>query len=146
MGILLIYTHTHTHIYIYNIASQLLACSQYVVLAGDINVDLLKAQKCSDYLIYFQLVHLIQGPSKVSLLSSALINQIRTVLLKSYFSVLIYILKAIGVSDHHVQITEFDVPVCWKVSEFFVWSYRLCCWKDIQSCLSEAFLACNTIV
>ena len=40
-----------------HIVFQLLACSQYVVVAGDINVDLLKAQKYnSDLLILSHLL------------------------------------------------------------------------------------------
>ena len=93
---------------LHTLLPQLFACSQYVILAGDINIDLLKSQASySDCLLDFQLVQLVQGSSRVSVLSSTLIDHI---LCSSNFKV-IKVLQAIGVSDHHVQIAEFDISV-----------------------------------
>ena len=71
-----------------------IACSKYVILAGDFNINLLKCQAAyNDCLLYVQLVQLVQGPSRVSVLSSILIDYI---LCSSNFKVT-KVLQAIGV-------------------------------------------------
>ena len=52
---------------LHTLLPQLFSCSKYVVLAGDFNIDLLKHQSAyNDCLVDFQLVQLVQGPSRVS--------------------------------------------------------------------------------
>ena len=64
---------------LHTLLPQLFACSQYVILASHLNIDLLKRQAAySDCLLDFQLVQLVQGPSRVSVLSSTLIDHILT--------------------------------------------------------------------
>ena len=56
---------------LHTLLPQLFSCSKYVVLAGDFNIDLLKHQSAyNDCLVDFQLVQLVQGPSRVSQSSS----------------------------------------------------------------------------
>ena len=121
---------------LHTLLPQLFACSQYVILAGDFNIDLLKSQAAySDCLVDFQLIQLVQGPSRVSVLSFALIDHI---LCSSNFKML-NVLQAIGVSDRRVQIAEFDIFVDRGVLQFrSVRAFRRCCWDDVKSCLSNA--------
>ena len=121
---------------LHTLLPQLFACSQYVILAGDFNIDLLKRQAAySDCLLDFQLVQLIQGSSRVSVLSSTLIDHI---LCSSNFKVT-KVLQAIGVRDHRIQIAEFDISVELGASPVrSVRAFRRCCWDDVKSCLSDA--------
>ena len=97
--------------------SQLSIHSQYIVLAGDLNIDLLRQSKHhTDYvdcLTDFQLKQLITEPSRVCPLSSTLIDHIAC---SSKLSVC-RVLQAIGVSDHRVQVVDLDVLVLRQVHE-----------------------------
>ena len=97
--------------------SRLSTCSQYVIFAGDLNIDLMQStnyqRKYIACLTDFQLVQLIAGPSRVCALSSTLIDH---VVCSSSFAVT-RVLQAIGVSDHHVQIVELDVSVLRQAPE-----------------------------
>ena len=85
---------------LYTLLPQLFAYSQYVILADDFNIDLLKRQAAySVCFLDFPLVQLVQGPSRVSVLSSTTL--IDHILCSSNFKV-IKVLQAIGVSDHRV--------------------------------------------
>ena len=48
------------------------------------------------------------------------------------------ILQAVGVSDHRVQIAEFDISISRNAPEFrSVRAFRRCCWDEVKSCLSN---------
>ena len=111
----------------YRVFTQLLTLSQYVVLAVDLNIDLLRSTRCQreyvDSLADFQMVQLIVEPSRVSTLSSTLINHI----LCSSSNKVLRVLQTIGISDHHVQMAEFDIPILCHVPETrYVRAFRYC--------------------
>ena len=115
--------------------------SQYIILAGDLNIDLLRQSKHhTDYidcLTDFHLEQLITQPSRVivCLLSSTLIDHIACSSKLSVFRVL----QTIGVSDHQVRVVELDVPVLRQVPEpHFVRSFWKCDWDSVRACLSNA--------
>ena len=86
--------------YLFMLLSQLSTYSQYIILAGDLNIDLLQSSKHQrayiDCLTDFQLVQMITGPTRVCPLSSTLIDH---VVCSSSLTVN-RVLQAIGVSDH----------------------------------------------
>ena len=111
--------------------------SQYIVLAGDLNIDLQRQSKqykiYNDCLTDFQLKQLITEPSRVSSLSSTLIDHIACSSKLSVYK----ILQTIGVSDHRVQIVE--ISVLYQAPETcYVRSFRKCDRDIVRACLSNA--------
>jgi len=107
--------------------TQLSSHSQYIILAGDLNIDLLQQSKHHtnyiDCLNDFQLKQLITEPSRLCPLSSTLIDYIAC---SSKLSVA-RVLQAIGVSDYRVQVAEVDIQPLRSVPETkFVRPFQTC--------------------
>ena len=119
--------------------SKLSLCSRHIVLAGDLNINLMN--DCSATANYqnilsdFQLTQFVPGPSRVTDLSSTLIDHI---LCTSSISVL-DVKQAIGLSDHRVQILDLDIMVQRPPNSFcWVRPFRKCSWSSVGDCLSSA--------
>lgn len=124
---------------LHDLLSQLFLHCKYVMLAGDLNIDLLRSsssqQHYSDLLVDFQLVQHVQEPTRVSSLSSTLIDH---VLCSRDISV-ISVIQATGVSDHRVQVVDFEIAFQHNsVPSCCVRSFKKCCWDDVRSYLSTA--------
>ena len=112
---------------------------KHVIIAGDFNIDLLvdsaAKNKYCDLLSDFQLIQSVSGPSRVTDVSSTLIDHILSTLDISVS----FTTQATGLSDHNVQIVDFDITVQRSVSEFrWIRPFRACCWENIRNCLSTA--------
>ena len=83
----------------------------------------------------FNLVQHVVGPSRVTDISSTLIDHVVSTPAVSVLSVK----QAIGLSDHRVQIADIDVVVQ-RPSATFRWlrPFRRCCWDDVRDYLSSA--------
>ena len=112
----------------------LLPACKYVLLAGDFNIDLLHAssqqEKYNNLLTDFQLVQHIHQRADESIIFYTYI------VLPEHFSVY-SVSQAIGVSDHRIQIVNFDIIVPQlTVPSCLVRLFRKCCWDDVYACLS----------
>jgi len=119
--------------------TQLSPHSQYIVLAGDLNIDLLQQSNHHtnyiDCLNDFQLRQLFTEPSRVCPLSSTLIDHIAC----SSKLAVSRVLQTIGVSDHRIQVVEVDVQPLRGVPENKqVRAFRRVNWDDVQRCLATA--------
>ena len=124
---------------LYGVLTQLSTLSQYVVLVGDVNIDLLQPTKSQrdyiDCLDDFQMVQLIVEPSRVSTLSSTLIDHIAC----SSSIKVSRVLQSVGVSDHRVQIADLDIRILRRTPEIvYVKAFRRCDWDEVLCCLSRS--------
>ena len=124
---------------LHDLLSQLFVHCKYVMLAGDLNVDLLRSsspqQHYNNLLVDFQLVQHVQEPTRVSSFSSTLIDH---VLCSQDISVT-SVTQATCVSDHCVQIIDFEIAFRHNsVPSRCVRSCKKCCWDDVRSYLSTA--------
>ena len=121
------------------VLSRLLLSVRHVILAGDVNIDLFadSAAKAAynDLLIDFRLRQLILEPSRVTDTSSTLIDHI----ICTVDLPVLDIQQAVGLSDHRVQIVDFDIVIQRSPAEFrWIRPFRHCCWGTIRSSLSTA--------
>ena len=90
----------------------LLSITKHIVIVGDININLLTSQPASvtnykHMLSYFQLIQQVTVPTRVTESSATLIDHLPTTLSLSVSQSY----QTIGLSDHHCQILEVDIPV-----------------------------------
>ena len=111
--------------------SKLSLCSHHIVLAGGLNMSDFSTRTLFD----FQLTQFVPGPSRVTELSSTLIDRI---LCTSSISVL-DVKQTIGISDHRVQVLDLNIVVQRSPNSFcWVRPFCKCSWSSVQDCLSCA--------
>lgn len=125
--------------------SKLLLCSCHVILAGDINVNMMSDCAVSTnhlaMLNDFHLVQCVTGPSRVTDTSSTLIDHI----VCTPAVLVLSVRQAIGVSDHRVQIANLDIIVQRPIPAFhWICPFRKCCWSDIREYLSSVPWSVNS--
>ena len=100
------------------VLSRLLLSVRHVILAGDVNINLFadSAAKAgyNDLLINFRMRQLILEPSRVTDTSSILIDHI----ICTVHLPVLNIQQAVGLSDHRVQIVDFDIVIQRSPAEF----------------------------
>ena len=96
---------------LYQILSKLYVVTQYVILAGDFNIDVLNESAAKDQyfnlLSDFQLTQLVDSPSRVTEYSSSLVDHV----LCSPSVCVSSVAQATGLSDHRAQIADFAITV-----------------------------------
>ena len=118
----------------------LLSITKHIVIVGDININLLTSQPASvtnykHMLSYFQLIQQVTVPTRVTESSATLIDHLPTTLSLSVSQSY----QTIGLSDHHCQILEVDIPVVRPPTNYV--SVRLlskCPWDEVRQSLSTA--------
>jgi len=122
---------------LHSLFSQLYCLTNYIVVVGDFNFDILsKSRVLSDYINTLSDFHFIQhvvDPTRVTSTSATLIDHVVTTpnltVSRCY--------QAVGLSDHHCQILEVDVPVVRLLSHsVMVRSFRNCPWNEVREFLS----------
>ena len=110
-----------------------------IIVAGDFNIDLIGDSgvktRYLDLLSEFNLLPRIDGPSHVCGGLSSLIDHV----LSSHCLTVSQSSQAVGVSDHHLQLVDFDIPVV-RAAPRFVWvrSFRKCQWAQLRDSLYSA--------
>ena len=118
---------------------KLFSCVKNVILAGDFNIDLHNGSSITNRYVsllsdYGLSQHILQ-PTRVSLQSSTLIDH---VICTNDISVLSS-LQAVGLSDHRVQLVDFDVLTQQHESRImWIRSFRQCQWAELKDSLSSA--------
>ena len=107
-----------------------------VVIAGDLNVDLLSGNghstACTNLLADFYLTQHVVGPSHMTATSSTLIDHIVS---SSQVPVLRSI-QTCGLSDHNMQIVNLDYSVSGTAPKVqYVRSFWKCQWDELKSVL-----------
>ena len=95
-----------------SILEQLSQTVKYLILVGDFNIDLLHdsaTQSVYSHLLSdFNLCQQVTGPSRVSTHSATLIDHV----VSSHSLCVTQSIQTTGVSDHRVQIVDFNFPIC----------------------------------
>ena len=118
---------------------KLFSCVKNVILAGDFNINLHNGSSITNRYVsllsdYGLSQHILQ-PTRVSLQSSTLIDH---VICTNDISVLSS-LQAVGLSDHRVQLVDFDVLTQQHESRImWIRSFRQCQWAELKDSLSSA--------
>ena len=83
----------------------------------------------------FQLTQFVSGPSRVTELSSTLIDHI----LCTSSILVLDVKQAIGLSEHRVQILVLNIVVQ-RPPNSFCWArpFRKCSWSSVRDCISSA--------
>ena len=116
-----------------SVISESLLCCQHVIIAGDLNVDLLTTTANStayvEFLTDYHLVRHISGPTRITSTSATLIDHILTtphVTVHSEY-------QSIGLSDHMIQFTDVDLAVeCLRPTTVSVCSFCGCDWTAVR--------------
>ena len=118
---------------------KLCPCVKNIILAGDFNIDLHNdssiTKRYVSLLSDYGLSQYILQPTRVSPQSSTLIDH---VICTNDISVL-NSLQAVGLSDHRVQLVDFDVLSLQQESRvMWIRSFRRCRWVELKDSLSSA--------
>ena len=93
------------------VISELLLYCQWIIIAGDLNVDLLTSNSISvaytDFLTDYHLVQHVSEPTRITDSSATLIDHIITIPCIVVHSTY----KSVGLSDHMVQFVDVDLVV-----------------------------------
>ena len=122
-----------------SILEQLSQTVKYLILVGDFNIDLLHdsaTQSVYSHLLSdFNLCQQVTGPSRVSTHSATLIDHV----VSSHSLCVTQSIQTTGVSDHRVQIVDFNFPIC-KRNPGVMWvrSFRKCDWDQVRIDLASA--------
>ena len=118
---------------------QLSTSAKYIMMAGDFNVDLLSTNNSVtlDYvnlLADFNLSQHIIKPSRVCNHSATLIDHI----IGSSSLQVSGVGQAIGLSDHNVQLTDFNIPILKRAPRaMMVRSFNRCDWEGLKDVLDS---------
>lgn len=113
--------------------------AKYFILAGDFNIDLLRdspiKSEYSHLLSDFNLSQHVIEPSRVCTHSATLIDHV----VSSAALCITQSTQTIGVSDHRVQVVDFNFPVC-KRNPGVMWvrSFKKCDWEQVRTDLASA--------
>ena len=112
---------------------------KHVILAGDFNIDLHNDSSITNRYVSllsdYGLSQYILQPTRVSLQSSTLTDH---VICTNDISVL-NSSQAVGLSDHRVQLVDFDIPTQQHDSRvMWIRSFRRCRWAELRASLSSA--------
>ena len=106
---------------------QLFSSAKYIIMAGDFNLDLLStgnsvSQQYGDLLFDFDLLQHVKESTCVCNLSATLIDHVT-----GSSSLLISgMTQTVGLSDHNVQIVDFNIPVLKCAPRtMIVWSFKM---------------------
>ena len=121
-----------------HIVTELSLVCQYVVVAGDLNINLCSsstiATAYSEFVSDNNLVQHIAEPSRVTATSATLIDHILT----TPNIVVDSVCQSVGLSDHLVQILNANLfVVCQKPSTFSIRSFRKCDWSAVRDSLAS---------
>jgi len=122
-----------------NVFMQLLSLTKYVVVVGDLNIDLLKntaiQKNYKDLLSDFQFVQYNSEPSRVTRTSATLIDHVLCTPVSSVKKCY----QAIGLSDHRTQILELTIPSIKSiVNPVITRSFCNCDWDELRKALITA--------
>ena len=120
--------------------SQLSSSVQHFIMAGDFNINFDGSNTQSEYmnlLSDFNLVQHVTEPTHVcgasgsaTLIHHVIGSEVLNVSLST---------QAVGISDHRVQIVDFDITVCRRAPrEIWVRSFKKCNWDQVRESLATA--------
>ena len=118
---------------------KLFPCVKHVILAGNFNINLHNDSSITNRYVSllsdYGLSQYILQPTQVSLQSSTLIDH---VICTNDISVL-NSSQAVGLTDHRVQLVDFDIPTQQHDSRvMWIRSFRRCRWAELRDSLSSA--------
>jgi len=120
--------------YLNLILSMLLLCTQHIIIAGDLNIDLLRdsalKNKYCDVLCDHHLTQLIDSPTRVTDYSATLIDNT----LCTPDIPVCSVSQAVGLSDHRIQLVDFQASVQSPVSNYrWVQLFRHFDWRLVKA-------------
>lgn len=121
-----------------SVVSELLLYCQHIVIAGDLNVDLLTSTSAStayaEFLTDYHLIQHISEPTRITSSSATLIDHI----LATPCTVVHSVYQSVGFSDHMVQFVDVNLSVvCPRPTTIFVRSFRNCDWAAVRESLAS---------
>ena len=121
-----------------SVVSELLLCCQHVIIAGDLNVDLLTTTTNStayvEFLTGYHLVQHISRPTRITDTSATLIDHILT----TPHVTVQFEYQSVGLSDHIIQFADVNLAVeHLRPTTISVRSFHRCDWIAVRESLAS---------